>query len=238
MALKVIGAGLGRTGTLSLKTALEELGFTKCYHMLEAFKRPAHITVWDAAANGAAVDWEALFEGFQASVDWPGCNFYAEHLRLYPDAKVILTVRDPEKWYASCLETIFFVRNAFPGWMALVIPRFRHIRSMVDSVAWVGMFRGRFAEKAYAIEVFNRHNEDVRRVVPADRLLVYEVKEGWGPLCEFLGVAPPAGKPFPHLNDAKEFRARIQRVAAVARSIPYVLAGVAALILAWLVSRR
>lgn len=238
MALKVIGAGFGRTGTLSLKTALEELGFAQCYHMVEVFKRPQHVIVWDAAANGGTVDWEALFQGFQASVDWPGCNFYKEYLRLYPDAKVILTVRDPHKWYTSCLETIYFVRQAFPGWMALLIPRFRRILRMLDSVVWVGTFQGRFTEKAFAIEVFNRHNDEVRRVVPADQLLVFEVKDGWGPLCEFLGVAPPVGKPFPHLNGAKEFRTGIQWAAVVARSVPYVVIGVAALVLAWFLGRR
>src|SRR5881227_2291485 len=89
MPLRVIGAGLGRTGTLSLKVALEQLGFARCYHMTEVLSHPEHIPTWDAAARGEPVDWEALFQGFQATVDWPGCNFYAEFLRLYPDAKVI-----------------------------------------------------------------------------------------------------------------------------------------------------
>ncbi len=97
MPLKVIGAGLGRTRhPPRSKTALEELGFAGCYHMTEVLVRPGHAQVWDAAARGEAVDWEALFRGYQATVDWPGCNFYREFLRLYPQAKVILTVRDPE----------------------------------------------------------------------------------------------------------------------------------------------
>ncbi len=123
----------------------------------------------------------------------------------------MLSVRDPERWYESCRQTIFYVRNAFPAWMRLLVPRMRRVRRMLDRLAWNGMFQGRFAEKAFAIEVFNRHNEQVRRVVPHDRLLVYDVREGWEPLCAFLGVPVPDGKPFPHVNDAAEFRSRVRR---------------------------
>src|SRR3954470_4070353 len=130
MPLKVIGAGLGRTGTLSLKVALEELGFAKCYHMTEVL--PEHMRTWDAAARGEPVDWESLFRGYQATVDWPACNFYAEYLRLYPDAKVILTVRDPERWYASARRTIYAVREALPGWAIALNPRMRRVLAMAD----------------------------------------------------------------------------------------------------------
>ncbi len=237
MPLKVIGAGLGRTGTLSLKTALEELGFAGCYHMTEVLARPGHAQVWDAAARGEPVDWEALFRGFQATVDWPGCNFYREFLRLYPDAKVILTVRDPDRWYDSARQTIYHVRSVFPGWLTPFVPRMRHLRTMLDRLVWVGMFKGRFEEKPFAIEVFRRHNEEVRQTVPPDKLLVYEVKEGWGPLCSFLGVPVPEGKPFPHLNDAEEFRSRIRRVAFVVRAVAYSALGAVALALGWVVMR-
>ena len=208
MALRVIGAGLGRTGTLSLKTALEELGFAKCYHMTDVLAHPEHVVLWDAAARGEPVDWEALFQGYQATVDWPGCNFFEEFMRRYPDAKVILTVRDPERWYDSAQQTIYHVRHAFPRWVRLFVPRTRHFTRMLDRLVWDGMFHGRFEDKPFAIDVFNRFNEQVRRVVPPDRLLVYQVQEGWGPLCSFLGVPVPAGKPFPHVNDSVEFRSR------------------------------
>ena len=208
MALRVIGAGLGRTGTLSLKTALEELGFSKCYHMTEVLAHPEHVAVWDAAARGESVDWETLFHGYQATVDWPGCNFFEEFMRRYPEAKVILTVRDPERWYDSARQTIYHVRHAFPRWVRLFVPRMRHFIRMLDRLVWDGMFHGRFEDKSLAIEVFKRFNEQVQRVVPPDRLLVYQVQEGWGPLCSFLGVPVPAGKPFPHVNDAVEFRRR------------------------------
>jgi len=116
MTLKVIGAGLGRTGTLSLKVALERIGFDKCYYMSEVIAHLQHISVWDAAGRGEPVDWEALFWGFQAIVDWPGCNFYREFQGKYPDAKVILSVSDPERWYDSARQTIYAVRTAFPRW--------------------------------------------------------------------------------------------------------------------------
>ena len=205
--IKVIGAGLGRTGTLSLKAALEELGFSRCYHMTDVFAHPDHAKVWDDAAHGQPVDWDALFQGYQATVDWPGCAFYETFMTRYPDAKVILSVRDPERWYDSAHHTILYARNAFPGWLRIIAPRMRHFTGMIDRLAWNGLFQGRFEDKTFAIEIFNRHNEQVQRVVPPDRLLVYEIQQGWEPLCTFLGVPVPADKSFPHLNDTVEFRA-------------------------------
>lgn len=219
MALQVIGAGLGRTGTLSLKTALEQLGFSQCYHMTEIFAHPEHVPVWAAAGRGEPVDWEALFQGYRATVDWPGCNFYREFLERNPEARVILTVRDPERWYDSAKQTIYEVRTAFPSWARLVMPRMGRFFAMVNALIWDGFFGGRFEDRAYAIELFQRHNEEVRRNVPADRLLVYEVKEGWRPLCEFLGVPIPEGQPFPHVNDTEEFRRRTRKMAGVMRAI-------------------
>ncbi len=105
--LKIIGAGFGRTGTLSLKVALEELGFGPCYHMLEMFQHPEHIALWEAASKGHPVDWHQVFEEYQATVDWPGCAFYEQFMEAYPDAKVLLTVRDPDKWYESSQATIY-----------------------------------------------------------------------------------------------------------------------------------
>jgi Sulfotransferase domain len=233
--IKVIGAGLGRTGTLSLKAALEELGFSRCYHMTDVFAHRDHAKVWDDAAHGQPVDWETLFQGYQATVDWPGCAFYEEFMQRYPDAKVILSVRNPERWYESARQTIFYARNAFPGWMSFVVPRMRRFTRMIDRLVWKGLFEGRFEDKAYAINVFNRHNEQVQRVVPVDRLLVYEVQQGWEPLCNFLGVPVPADKKFPHLNDTVEFRARIQKVARFMRIIGYTIAVLVALMVVWLV---
>jgi hypothetical protein len=237
MALRVIGAGFGRTGTLSLKVALEELGFTKCYHMTDVLAHPEHASVWEAAARGEPVDWEMLFQGYQATVDWPGCAFYEEFMRRYPDAKVILTKREPNGWYDSASQTIFWVRNEFRGWTRLLMPRMRQFRQMLDRVIWEGTFHGQFPDRQYAIEVFNRHNDQVGNHVPQDRLLVYDVREGWRPLCGFLGVPVPEGKPFPHLNDSAAFRARIVRIALILRVAGYTGVTALALALLWLVTR-
>jgi hypothetical protein len=230
MSIQIIGAGLGRTGTLSLKAALEELGFAKCYHMVEVLARLDDARTWDGAISGEPVDWDRLFAGYQATVDLPSCLFYRELLAKYPEAKVILTVRDPERWYDSARKTIYFARSAFPKWASVLNPRMRVFGRMINRL-WDRMFQGRFEDRAFAIDVFNRHNEQVRRDVPADRLLVYEISQGWGPLCVFLGVPVPEGKPFPHLNDAAEFRARIERGARIVRTIGYAALGAAALVL-------
>ncbi|MBA3946785.1 MAG: sulfotransferase family protein [Herpetosiphonaceae bacterium] len=232
MTIRVIGAGFGRTGTASLKAALEALGFDKCYHMTEVFAHPADAKIWRGAALGQPVNWDALFVGYQATVDWPSCTFYRVLMVQYPEAKVILTVRDPEKWYASALQTIYQVRFTFPTTvMRHIIPMLRAVLGMQDVVFWQGTFHGRFADKAYAIEVFNRHNDAVKQFVPPERLLVYEVSQGWEPLCKFLNVPVPADQPFPHVNDAAEFQQRItQRLHLLQRVLGAVLFVIAGLI--------
>lgn len=201
--MKVIGAGFGRTGTYSLKVALEMIGFGPCYHMVEVFQHPEHVAIWQAAADGQPVDWKALFEGYQAAVDWPASRFYAELMDVFPEAKVLLTVRDPEKWHTSVMNTIHPSNNDDSD-----DPMTLAQRRMTTSVIWQGTFNGRLDEKDYAIDVYNRHIEEVKRRVPADRLLVYQVSEGWGPLCRFLGVPVPENTEFPRLNDTESFRQR------------------------------
>jgi hypothetical protein len=95
MTLKVIGAGFGRTGTSSLKQALEDLGFGPCHHMTEVIAHPQQVPVWEAAMNGEPVEWEDVFHAYQSAVDWPSAAFYEPLMERYPDARVILTVRDP-----------------------------------------------------------------------------------------------------------------------------------------------
>ncbi len=198
--MKVIGAGFPRTGTMSTKGALEQLGLGPCYHFVTLFERPQDTAVWQAAAEGQAVDWKALFADFQSLVDWPESVFYKQLMGLYPEAKVLLTVRDPEKWYESMKATVYIASRSFPP----DAPQ-ASLGRMIDTLAWQGLFHGRFEDKEYAISVFERHNQEVKDSVPADRLLVWEVKEGWAPLCDFLGVAAPDA-PFPHLNDSETFR--------------------------------
>ena len=224
MNLKVIGAGFGRTGTMSLKVALEELGFDPCYHMTELFENPSHADSWNAAAKGERVDWETLLGDYAATVDWPACSFYEELMETYPDAKVLLSVRDPERWYKSTLNTIYNLRritssSKFLKVLGHFIPTVRRVSRMVNNLIWDGTFDGRFEDRRYAMEVFNHHNEAVKEHVSPGRLLVYEVKEGWGPLCDFLDVEVP-DKPFPHLNDSDSFRKMFVRRFAFAAAIP------------------
>jgi len=200
--LKIIGAGFGRTGTLSLKNALEGLGFRPCYHMMELFGNPGADEQWGAIARGEPVDLKTVLEGYQATVDWPACAVYKELMQIYPEAKVLLTVRDPEKWYESARKTIYQVAAD----RKLLSPHAR----MINALIWEGTFDGRFEDKDYAIAVFLQHIEEVKRLVPVEKLLVYDVKEGWEPLCTFLGVEVPVDTPFPHLNDRLEFMGRVR----------------------------
>jgi hypothetical protein len=218
----VVGAGFGRTGTMSLKVALEELGFGPCYHMTEVFEHPEHVGQWEAAREGRA-DWEELFRGYRAAVDWPAAAFYDDLMERYPEAKVILTVRDPDSWYDSARSTIYNVQSIASSPLlslaGLLVPRVRQMKRvarMASDLVWGDVFDGRFEDRRYAIEVFDRWNDEVRKRVQAERLLVYEVREGWDPLCDFLGVPVPEGEPFPHLNEAEAFRKRIRRLTTLA----------------------
>ena len=238
--MKVIGAGFGRTGTLSLKVALAELGFGPCYHMTELISHPQHLSHWLSAIDGQAVDWKAFFADYKSTVDWPGCHFYRQLMEEYPDAKVLLSVRDPEAWYASCRNTIYKISHTFPvdlvrkllPWLPFAGPG-----KVATRMVWEQVFANRFEDKAYALEVFHRHNEEVKRYVKPDRLLVFDVKEGWEPLCRFLNVPVPKDKPFPRLNDTPEFQSRIKRAQIVSSVI--LGAGVlgAAALVRWLLRR-
>lgn len=208
--MKVIGAGFGRTGTMSQKAALEQLGFGPSFHMIDIARRPELLPGWQAAVDGEDVDWKALLDGWASAVDWPACTFWREIWAAFPDAKVLLSVRDPDAWYASCAKSIHASAQAaakgeLEGGSVEVSPE---AMKMINGLIWNGTFKGRFDDKDYAIGVYEAHNEDVKNKVPADRLLVYDVKEGWEPLCEFLDVPVPDG-PMPHLNDATSFRAMV-----------------------------
>ena len=201
MSLKVIGAGFGRTGTMSLKLALELLGFDKCYHMMEV--QPDHRDVWARAHRGEAVDYDALFEGFQATVDWPSCNLWQAQLESYPEAKVILSLRDPESWYRSVMNTIYPSSK-----MAAESDddNMKAFGSWAFEIVWDRIFDGRLDDKDHAIGIFNAHNKAVQEMCPADKLLVFEARDGWAPLCEFLGVDLPEAD-YPRSNSTEEFNA-------------------------------
>lgn len=204
MALSVIGAGFGRTGTLSLKLALESLGAGPCYHMLEVRQNPGHGQHWLDALAGRPVSWDALFHAYRASCDWPQCHFWRELALHYPNARVILTVRDPERWYASITRTIFPALEEQPdaGDPDAVVHR-----TMTRKLIFEQTFAERWKDEEHVIGVYERHVATVRREIPAARLLVYDVSQGWGPLCAFLR-RPVPDIPFPNVNSTAEFQAR------------------------------
>jgi hypothetical protein len=204
MSLKVIGAGLPRTATWSQKLALQQLGFGPCYHMSEALEHPAHWPLWEQAIRGEPVDWEAIFADWGSTTDTPGCHFYKELAARYPEAKVVLSVRDPEKWFASTQNTI--LSGAVAGFHSA-----RGSLPLVEALGWGT--DPRVHDKAWMLDRYHRHNEAVQRAIPADRLLVYTVSDGWEPLCRFLGVEMP-DTPFPQVNSTEDFKAMIAGRAA------------------------
>jgi hypothetical protein len=196
MALRVVGAGLGRTGTNSLKLALERLLGKPCYHMIEVFGHPEHIPAWHAAAAGRMPDWNALLAEYAAAVDWPAAAFWPELSAAFPDAIVLLSVRDPESWWESASQTIFpSVQQQAGTW-----------RAMVDAL-FANRFTSALDDKDQAIAAFERHNAEVRARVPAKRLVEWRASDGWAPLCAALGVPVP-DEPFPRTNTREDWAAR------------------------------
>ena len=198
MTLRVIGAGVGRTGTNSLRLALNQLGFGPCYHMYElALNPPVNVPLWAAAVNGQA-DWETIFRGYQSAVDWPTAGFVQELNAAYPSAKFILTVRSPQSWAESFSETIY---KAIA--MGDQVPEIKAWLDMVVAVVRKTGFPFGL-DVAGLAKAFVAHSDAVKAAIPADRLLVYEVKDGWELLCAFLRVPAPAS-PYPRTNDRSEF---------------------------------
>jgi sulfotransferase family protein len=196
--LRVVGAGLGRTGTLSLKSALEKLLGAPCYHMQEVFSHPEHVPLWRDAALGRMPDWNELFRGYAAAVDWPASAFWREQSQAYPDALVLLSTRDSsETWWNSANETIFGLLDKAPAgpW-----------REMVDAM-FANRFTSKLQDRDACIAAYERHNAAVRAAVPKSRLVEYRPGDGWGPLCRALGVPVPS-EPFPHVNTREEWRQR------------------------------
>jgi hypothetical protein len=198
MSLKVVGAGVGRTGTLSLKLALERLLTGRCHHMVEIIGDPTQASGWTDAIDGRDVDWPELLSGYVAQVDWPGASFWREISAANPDALVLLSTRDPEAWYRSASNTIFQPIASPPGleqWFGTAMPK---------------LFAERFAadrdNPTSIMEAFERHNAQVRAGVPEERLLEWTVSDGWEPICERLGVPVP-DEAFPVTNSTSETRA-------------------------------
>jgi hypothetical protein len=203
--MRVIGAGVGRTGTFSLKVALNRLGLGPCHHMEAVMENmPVQVPLWAAALKGRA-DWNAIYEGFGCAVDWPTAAFFRELADAYPQAKFILTHRTPQTWADSFSETI---RLALSG-RDQAPPSYKPWLEMAEGViAKTGFPEGLSREQL--VERFIAHNEAVKAAIPAGRLLVYQVKEGWGPLCAFLGKPVP-DEAFPRTNDRAEFWDMVKR---------------------------
>jgi hypothetical protein len=200
MSLQVVGAGVGRTGTHSLKLALEQLLGGPCHHMTEVLGNPEQAPGWMAAIDGEPVDWAELLAGYRSLVDWPGSAFWPELSAANPDALVLLSVRDPESWYRSASHTIFLAMDRVPpegkAWMDAVMRLLRD------------RFSDRFDDPTAMMDAFERHNATVRRDVPAERLLEWTTADGWAPICERLGIGVP-DEPFPVTNTTDEFRSML-----------------------------
>jgi len=206
MSLRVVGAGLGRTGTHSLKDALEHLLGGPCYHMAEVFGRPDDIPVWDAAIDGRHPDWGTFLGGYVAAVDWPAAAFWRELAAADSDAIVLLSTRsDADAWWKSANATIFEIsrRPLPPGDPEL--DGFRAQLAMVDKL-FTNTFTRDWHDETAAKAAYDAHNTAVRAEVPADRLVDWQPGDGWAPICEKLGVAVP-DEPFPHVNSTDDFRA-------------------------------
>ena len=214
--MKVIGAGFGRTGTRALHAALERLGHGPCYHMATVIAEPYRIRQWLDIGEGKRPNWDEVFAGFHATLDWPAAAYWRELSHHYPRAKVILSVRDPEKWYESVSATIFasalaerrplpLHRRAVRWLVARRAPDFALYPRMARATVMDRVFDGRIDDRAHVVGVFERHIAEVKASTPANLLLVFDVREGWGPLCEFLGCPVP-DEPFPHTNERDAFR--------------------------------
>lgn len=194
--MRIIGAGVGRTGTYSLKLALEKLLGGPCYHMMEVFEHPEHVTLWHSAASGQTVDWQQLFSGYAAGVDWPVCAFARELADVYPDAPVLLSVRDFEPWWESASTTIFPSSQRAEGmWKEMVTTLFNN------------KFTGELDNKEACRKAFERHYENIRKDIPASRIVEWRPGDGWEPICNALDLPVP-DESFPHRNTTEEFLSR------------------------------
>lgn len=201
--LQVIGAGFGRTGTHSLGLALEKLGLGPCYNILEMSKNPDHTEIWNRAMNGKPVDWDSLFSSYKSAVEWPTVAFLPELVQHFSDATVILTVRAPESWYESANATIF---DGLELSAQNPDPDKRRRSGLQRRLILERTFAGKYRDKAHTIQVYQQHNQNVVETVSPERLLQFDVRSGWEPLCKFLD-RPIPDEPFPRVNEGIAFQA-------------------------------
>lgn len=207
--LKVVGASFGRTGTTSVRLALEKLGFGPCHYMHELAVDHRHASDWlRMARDNVDPDWESLLGRFSATIAWPAAAYWRELAAAYPAAKVLLIVRDPESWYDSVARTLYRTRPT-----VATTERDR----VVEEIIWRGTFSGRFNDRDHAIDVYLRHLADVRATTPADRLVEVDPAGGWEPLCVGLGAAVPA-EAFPIANTTDEYLRRAADAGVIERT--------------------
>jgi hypothetical protein len=202
MALKIIGSGFGRTGTMSLKRALEQLAFGPCHHMEELLVHPEQVHYWQGIVAGQRMNWEEVFAGYHSQVDWPGAHVWRDLAAAYPQAKVIHTVRPEEHWWRSFSQTIAALLTSDQEMRPP--PHVAAVMQVATQIISTQTFGGPLTDKQAALAAYRRRTEEVRAAIPPERLLVFDVAEGWEPLCRFLDVPAPV-TPFPRLNSTEEW---------------------------------
>jgi hypothetical protein len=212
--MKLIGAGLPRTATLSQKIALEMLGFAPCYHMVDVLGDLDQAALWRKALDGE-LSLTTILDGYQATVDWPGAFFYRDLIELYPEAKVLLSVRDDDSWAHSMRDTIWglfyddvLMRHLSFARASIEAPWSSYLAMMLEMWRRSGLIDGEDTSLEFMSAAVRRYNAEVQEVVPSERLLVWTAGDGWEPLCEFLEVPVPDTS-FPCVNDSKEFAGRL-----------------------------
>jgi len=230
MSIKIIGVGLGRTGTLSTQHALNELGYN-CYHMMEVMKKynRSHLDFWLKIAEspeGTPHNWDKVFQNYDATVDYPGTCVWKDLVAAYPDAKVILThhPKGTEGWYKSNMETIY--RNE-KMWelkiLGLIIPPVRKMKNMASKLVWGRFMKGTMEDKTAAINRYHEHTQEVKSQIPPGKLLIFSVDQGWAPLCEFLGKEIPQTA-FPRANDKATMQKRQRQLSLFVRALVTIVA--------------
>jgi len=209
--MKVIGVGFGRSGTMSLKQALEDLGAGPCFHMIDLIRNPDKVGPWHDAAIKGEKNWDEMFSGYESTIDWPGCSFWQELIEVYPDSPVLLNVRDFDGFYQSCQNTIWAVRQAAQaGELAQDAnrpPPSPQLWEVIGKLIWEQDFQGRFEDQEFTRRLYEDRIERIKSTVSPERLTVFQLgTDGWETLADMLGVDPPDTE-FPHLHDTDEFRA-------------------------------
>ena len=201
MSLQVIGSGFGRTGTMSMKEGLGVLGLGPCHHMLEVMENPLQLAHWKAIRAGEPVNWSEVFESYNSQVDWPGAHVWHETSIAFPDARIIHTERPEDDWWASFNGTIgkFFASYKEMDLPPYVFDLFDTMNDLVIKQTFDD-----FTDRDSSISAYRLNNEKVRDTIPAERLLVFNVADGWEPLCHFLELPVPDSA-FPHRHPKREF---------------------------------